>query len=154
MSSNGPAASTSDWFIRPRVGETRSTAFVVRASVSSRIGRYAMATAEHREPCDSRGSCTVLGVAGGETPPADSTGTAPKQWEFRPSRLVDVSRIAADIQDNWVRCSNLDQVAGRILLRRKHTASDHPSLDICGIGTDHQFAGPRRFRPKSEGLRT
>ena len=33
------------------------------------------ATAEHREPCDSRGSCTVLlGAPGGEIPPGDSTG--------------------------------------------------------------------------------
>src|SRR3984893_6428304 len=32
-----------------------------------------MATAEHREPCESRGSCTVLGAPGGETPPGDST---------------------------------------------------------------------------------
>src|SRR6516162_8858627 len=32
-----------------------------------------MATAEHREPCDSRGSCTVLGAPGGEIPPGDST---------------------------------------------------------------------------------
>jgi hypothetical protein len=29
--------------------------------------------AEHREPCDSRGSCTVLGAPGGEIPPGDST---------------------------------------------------------------------------------
>src|SRR5262244_2815935 len=33
-------------------------------------------TAEHREPCDSRGSCTVLGAPGGEIPPGDSTWTA------------------------------------------------------------------------------
>ena len=32
-----------------------------------------MATAEHREPCDSRGSCTVLGAPRGEIPPGDST---------------------------------------------------------------------------------
>jgi hypothetical protein len=31
-----------------------------------------MATAEHREPCDSRGSCTVLGAPGGEIPSGDS----------------------------------------------------------------------------------
>ena len=31
------------------------------------------ATVEHREPCDSRGSCTVLGAPGGEIPPGDST---------------------------------------------------------------------------------
>jgi hypothetical protein len=40
------------------------------------IGRYVMATAEHREPCDSRGSCTVLGAPGGEIPPGDSTPAA------------------------------------------------------------------------------
>ena len=32
-----------------------------------------MATDEHREPCESRGSCTVLGARGGEIPPRDST---------------------------------------------------------------------------------
>src|SRR5262245_29326323 len=34
------------------------------------------ATVEHREPCDSRGSCTVLGAPGGEIPPGDSTRAA------------------------------------------------------------------------------
>ena len=34
------------------------------------------ATAEHREPCDSRGSCTVLGAPGGEIPSGDSTPAA------------------------------------------------------------------------------
>src|SRR5450756_3007970 len=29
--------------------------------------------AEHREPCESRGSRTVLGARGGEIPPRDST---------------------------------------------------------------------------------
>src|SRR5262245_2741987 len=32
-----------------------------------------VAMAEHREPCDSGGSCTVLGAPGGESPPGDST---------------------------------------------------------------------------------
>ena len=32
-----------------------------------------MATVEHREPCKSRGSRTVLGAPGGEIPPGDST---------------------------------------------------------------------------------
>ena len=31
-------------------------------------------TVEHREPCESRGSRTVLGAPGGEIPPGDSTG--------------------------------------------------------------------------------
>src|SRR5215831_17715540 len=37
-------------------------------------GKAVQATVEHREPCDSRGSCTVLGAPGGEIPPGDSTG--------------------------------------------------------------------------------
>jgi hypothetical protein len=32
-----------------------------------------MATAEHREPYESRGSRTVLGARGGESPPRDSS---------------------------------------------------------------------------------
>src|SRR5262244_2873924 len=39
-------------------------------------GKAVQATAEHREPCDSRGSCTVLGAPGGEIPPGDSTRAA------------------------------------------------------------------------------
>ena len=30
-------------------------------------------TVEHREPCESRGSRTVLGASGGEIPPGDSS---------------------------------------------------------------------------------
>ncbi len=33
-------------------------------------------TVEHREPCESRGSRTVLGAPGGEIPPGDSTFTS------------------------------------------------------------------------------
>src|SRR6516165_6676534 len=36
-------------------------------------GKAVQATAEHQEPCDSRGSCTVLGAPRGEIPPGDST---------------------------------------------------------------------------------
>jgi hypothetical protein len=35
-----------------------------------------VATAGHREPCDSRGSCTVLGAPRGEIPSGDSTKRA------------------------------------------------------------------------------
>jgi methylmalonyl-CoA mutase cobalamin-binding subunit len=38
-----------------------------------RTRRSRARAAEHREPCESRGSSTVLGAAGGEIPPADST---------------------------------------------------------------------------------
>jgi hypothetical protein len=33
-------------------------------------------TAEHREPCEPRGSSTVLGAPGGEIPPGDSPAKA------------------------------------------------------------------------------
>jgi hypothetical protein len=36
-------------------------------------------TVEHREPCESRGSRTVLGAPGGEIPPGDST---------RPTKII------------------------------------------------------------------
>src|SRR6516162_8694921 len=42
-----------------------------------------MEAAEHREPCESRGSCTDLGAPGGEIPPGDSTFTS-----VPPSRRV------------------------------------------------------------------
>ena len=47
--------------------------YAVPIQPSLHIGRYVMATAEHRGPCESRGSCTVLGAPGGESPPGDST---------------------------------------------------------------------------------
>src|SRR5262245_35126468 len=75
MSFDGHAASSSGCGIKPKVLGIGSTAFVGRTGISSRTGSYAMATAEHREPCDSRRSCTVLGAPGGESPPGDSTTT-------------------------------------------------------------------------------
>src|SRR5262245_32887443 len=65
MSFDGHAASSSGCAIKPRVHGIGSAAFVGRTGISLPTGSYAMATAEHREPCDSRGSCTVwerLGV--------------------------------------------------------------------------------------------
>src|SRR5262249_54818169 len=73
MSSGGRVASSSECATRPKVREIGLTGYAVPTRRSLLIGRYVMATAEHREPCDSRGSCTVLGAPGGETPPGDST---------------------------------------------------------------------------------
>src|SRR6516164_8222277 len=73
MSSGGHVASSSECATRPKVREIGLTGYAVPTRRSLLIGRYVMATAEHREPCDSRGSCTVLGAPGGETPPGDST---------------------------------------------------------------------------------
>src|SRR5262249_25753810 len=73
MSSGGHVASSSECATRPKVRENGLTGYAVPTRRSLLIRRYVMATAEHREPCDSRGSCTVLGAPGGETPPGDST---------------------------------------------------------------------------------
>ena len=68
--------SSSDCATRPKAREIGLTGYAVPIQPSLHIGRYAMATAEHREPCDSRGLCTVLGAPGGEIPPGDSTQSA------------------------------------------------------------------------------
>src|SRR5712691_1660178 len=60
MSSGGYAASSSGCVTRPRAREIGSTGYAGPTQHSLLIGRYVMATAEHREPCDSRGSCTVV----------------------------------------------------------------------------------------------
>src|SRR5438094_3446272 len=73
MSSGGHAASSNACATRPKAQEIGSTGYAAPTQHSSHIGSYVMATAEHREPCDSRGSCTVLGAPGGEIPPGDST---------------------------------------------------------------------------------
>src|SRR5262245_1095799 len=66
MSSGGHVASASGCATRPKAREIGSSGYAGPTQHSSPIGRYVMATAEHREPCDSRGSCTVLGAPGGE----------------------------------------------------------------------------------------
>jgi hypothetical protein len=55
-------------------------------------------TVEHREPCESRGSRTVLGAPGGEIPPGDSTKAA---FSSRPTNVRSTSKsgVKADIQE-------------------------------------------------------
>src|ERR1700730_3446941 len=76
MSSGGYAASSSGCATRPKAREIGSTECAGPTQHSLPIGYYVTATAEHREPCDSRGSCTVLGAPGGGIPPGDSTNSA------------------------------------------------------------------------------
>ena len=73
MSSAGRAESSNGCVTRPKEREIGLTGFAVPTPVCSLIGSYVMATAEHREPYESRGSRTVLGARGGEIPPRDST---------------------------------------------------------------------------------
>src|ERR1700704_994269 len=76
MSSAGRAANSSDCVARPRGHEIGLSGFAVQIRPSSLTGSYVMATAEHREPYESRGSRTVLGAPGGESPPGDSSNSA------------------------------------------------------------------------------
>src|SRR6266516_189861 len=73
MSSAGHAASSSGCVARPKGHEIGLIGFAAQIRRSSPTGSYAMETAEHREPYESRGSRTDLGAPGGESPPGDST---------------------------------------------------------------------------------
>src|SRR5260221_11728184 len=85
MSSAGRAANSSGCVARPRAREIGLIGFAAQIRRSLLTGSYVMETAEHREPCESRGSRTVLGAPGGEIPPGDST-KAPRSAEAtRPS---------------------------------------------------------------------
>ena len=76
MSSAGRAANSNGCVTRPKGHEIGLIGFAVQIRPSSLTGSYVMATAEHREPYESRGSRTVLGAPGGESPPGDSTNPA------------------------------------------------------------------------------
>src|SRR2546429_8142806 len=75
MSSAGRAANSSGCVARPKAREIGLIGFAAQIRRSSLTGSYVMETAEHREPCESRGSRTVLGAPGGEIPPGDSTNS-------------------------------------------------------------------------------
>src|SRR5260370_41652966 len=73
MSSGGRAENSSGCVAGTKERATGLIGFAAQIRRSSLIGSCAMETAEHREPCASRGSRTVLGAPGGEIPPGDST---------------------------------------------------------------------------------
>jgi hypothetical protein len=66
---------------QPKVHETGWSGCAVPTPRSLHIGHYVMATAEHREPYDSRGSPTVLGAPGSENPGAASKAADLKRWK-------------------------------------------------------------------------
>src|SRR5207245_1417576 len=94
MSSAGRAASSSGCVARPRGREIGLIGFAAQIRRSSLIGSYVMETAEHREPCESRGSRTVLGARGGEIPPRDST-IAPHRHPRYPRGMSAFTPIAS-----------------------------------------------------------
>src|SRR3974377_2219680 len=82
MSSAGRAANSNGCVSKQKEPATGLIGFAAQIRRSSRIGSCAMETAEHREPCESRGSRTDLGAPGGEIPPGDSTFATLQAEEF------------------------------------------------------------------------
>src|SRR6266480_1580075 len=110
MSSAGRAASSNGCVARPRGREIGLIGFAAQIRCSSLIGSYVMETAEHREPCESRGSRTVLGARGGEIPPRDSTNSTEWPETTRPS-MSAIPQAKEGIPRVWPRghiakCSN------------------------------------------------
>ena len=66
MSSAGRAANSNGCVSKPKEHATGLIGFAAQIRRSSLIGSCAMETAEHREPCELRGSRTDLGAPGGE----------------------------------------------------------------------------------------
>src|ERR1700747_100989 len=89
MSSAGAAANSGGGVARPRAREIGLIGFAAQIRRSLLTGSYVMETAEHREPCESRGSCTVLGAPGGEIPPGDSTVSSDRHG--REARVMSAS---------------------------------------------------------------
>src|ERR1700726_1795008 len=73
MSSAGRAVSSNGCVTKPKGRETGLRSCFVQIRSSLLTGSYVMETAEQREPYESRGSRTVLGEPGGESPPGHST---------------------------------------------------------------------------------
>ena len=73
MSSAGRAASTNGCVSNLKGRETGLHSCVRQIRNSSLTGSYVMEMAEQQEPYESRGSRTVLGEPGGESPPGHST---------------------------------------------------------------------------------
>src|SRR5260370_41167732 len=90
MTSAGRAENSSGCVERPRAREIGLIGFAAQIRRSLLTGSYVMETAEHREPCESRGSRTVLGAPGGEIPPGDSTNSSDRQ--AHDARVMSASR--------------------------------------------------------------
>jgi len=75
MSSAGRAVNSNGCVTKPKGREIGLRSCFVQIQRSLLTGSYVMEMAEQREPYESRGSRTVLGEPGGESPPGHSTAT-------------------------------------------------------------------------------
>src|SRR5215470_14510817 len=84
MSFAGRAENSNGCVIKPREHGIGLRSCFVQIQSSSLTGSYVMEMAEQREPYESRGSRTVLGEPGGESPPGHSTIAAVRGCQALP----------------------------------------------------------------------
>src|SRR5437588_12038261 len=103
MSSAGRAVSTNGCVSKPKGRETGLQSCVRQIRSSSLTGSYVMETAEQQEPYESRGSRTVLGEPGGESPPGHWTvaASATRQWNGT-RKGSSLARKGSGVQTNGV----------------------------------------------------
>src|SRR5450755_3557580 len=89
-------------------------------------------TAEHREPCESRGSRTDLGAPGGEIPPGDSTkADNPYPAKVDPCPLWSKSgqtraQLDCPLCANRARCTAANSISIRSMRRQAAASSSEP----------------------------
>src|ERR1700738_834028 len=121
MSSAGPAVNSNGCVTKPKECGIGLRSCFVPIQSSSLTGSYVMATAEQREPYESRGSRTVLGEPGGESPPGHSTIAT----ETRCPRYV---RFSPDSD----RRTDIAECLKRANKRLMHRSKQHPYSITCG----------------------
>src|SRR5262249_30611191 len=153
MSSGVRVASSSGCATKPKAREIGWTGYAGLTQHSLRIGHYVMATAEHREPCDSRGSCTVLGAPGGEIPPGDSAfASFPLSRRVRFAPRADIRPMPAFMstrptrpKTNLLKSRRAPPAPGAAAVRDSTLAAWYPSFHAPRTGgaydSHHRTAG-------------
>ena len=115
MSSAGRAVNSNGCVTKPKGREIGLQSCFVQIRSSSLTGSYVMETAEQREPYESRGSRTVLGEPGGESPPGHST-VRDDSTSQRRRQLSPKAALAAPFLRSRGCAGGTARAAGRALL--------------------------------------
>ena len=145
MSSAGRAANSNGCVSKPKEHATGLIGFAAQIRRSLLIGSCAMETAEHREPCESRGSRTDLGAPGGEIPPGDSTVAT--NFSFGP----DVSfRGEAEVDRAAEFAASVENDPGCVKTLRGIIAPEFWALRSCGEQKKAKICLPLDITTKSD----
>src|SRR5215470_9919374 len=178
MSSAGRAVSSNGCVTKPKEREIGLTGCAVSIRSSSLTGSYVMETAEHREPYESRGSRTVLGAPGGETPTGDSTFAtdrrAPKiascpqcpesggwpskrrlsRWASKRHRFSESRLISCDVSLSEARgCSRPNQTSNSADSHSGFLAANSPMPTTTGMEIGLMFEPERKHLERQLRLR-